>query len=83
MKILYFAWLRQKTGIDSEEVEMPSHITDVAGLIEWLKERNENFAEALSDFESIRVAVNQEFAEPDAPVTQGDEVAIFPPMTGG
>mgnify|MGYP001369628744 FL=1 len=83
MRILYFAWLRQKTGIDSEEVEMPSHITDVAGLIEWLKERNENFAEALSDSESIRVAVNQEFAEPDAPVTQGDEVAIFPPMTGG
>ena len=83
MRILYFAWLRQKTGIDSEEIEMPSHITDVAGLIEWLKERNENFAEALSDFESIRVAVNQEFAEPDAPVTQGDEVAIFPPMTGG
>ena len=62
MRILYFAWLRQKTGIDSEEVEMPSHITAVAGLIEWLKERNENFAEALSDFESIRVAVNQEFA---------------------
>ena len=83
MRILYFAWLRQKTGIDSEELEMPSHITDVAGLIEWLKERNENFAEALSDFESIRVAVNQEFAEPDALVAQGDEVAIFPPMTGG
>ena len=83
MRILYFAWLRQKTGIDSEEVEMPPHITDVAGLIEWLKERNENFAEALSDFESIRVAVNQEFAEPDTPVAQGDEVAIFPPMTGG
>ena len=83
MRILYFAWLRQMTGIDSEEVEMPSHITNVAGLIEWLKERNENFAEALSDFDSIRVAVNQEFAEPDAPVAQGDEVAIFPPMTGG
>ena len=83
MRILYFAWLRQKTGIDSEEVEMPSHITDVAGLIEWLKKRNENFAEALSNFESIRVAVNQEFAEPDTPVAQGDEVAIFPPMTGG
>ena len=83
MRILYFAWLRQKTGIDSEEVELPSGITDVAGLIEWLKERNENFAEALSDFESIRVAVNHEFAEPGAPVAQGDEVAIFPPMTGG
>ena len=45
--------------------------------------RNEKFADALLDFESIRVAVNQEFAELDAPVGQGDEIAIFPPMTGG
>ena len=83
MKILYFAWLRQKTGIDSEDVEMPPEISDVAGLLDWLKERNSNFADALADFDSIRVAVNQEFAELDAPVAQGDEVAIFPPMTGG
>ena len=83
MKILYFAWLRQKTGIDSEVVVVPEGVSDVAGLIEWLMERNEKFADALSDFESIRVAVNQEFAELDAPVGQGDEIAIFPPMTGG
>ncbi len=83
MKILYFAWLRQKTGIDAEEVEMPPEISDVGGLLDWLKERNSNFADALADFDSIRVAVNQEFAELDAPVAQGDEVAIFPPMTGG
>ena len=83
MKILYFAWLRQKTGIDAEDVEMPPEISDVAGLIDWLKKRNSNFADALADFDSIRVAVNQEFAELDAPVAQGDEVAIFPPMTGG
>ena len=83
MKILYFAWLRQKTGIDAEDVEMPPDISDVAGLLDWLKERNSNFADALADFDSIRVAVNQEFAELDAPVAQGDEVAIFPPMTGG
>ncbi|MBG05093.1 MAG: molybdopterin converting factor subunit 1 [Rhodospirillaceae bacterium] len=83
MKILYFAWLRQKTGIDAEDVEMPPEISDVAGLLDWLKERNSNFADALADFASIRVAVNQEFAELDAPVAQGDEVAIFPPMTGG
>ena len=82
MKILYFAWLRQKTGIDAEDVEMPPEISDVAGLLDWLKERNSNFADALADFDSIRVAVNQEFAELDAPVAQGDEVAIFPPMTG-
>ena len=78
MKILYFAWLRQKTGIDAEDVEMPPEISDVAGLLDWLKERNSNFADALADFDSIRVAVNQEFAELDAPVAQGDEVAIFP-----
>ncbi|MEC7203049.1 MAG: molybdopterin converting factor subunit 1 [Pseudomonadota bacterium] len=83
MRILYFAWLRQKTGIDAEDVEMPPEILDVAGLLDWLKERNSNFADALADFDSIRVAVNQEFAELDAPVAQGDEVAIFPPMTGG
>ena len=83
MKILYFAWLRQKTGIDAEDVEMPPDISDVAGLLDWLKERNSSFADALADFDSIRVAVNQEFAELDAPVAEGDEVAIFPPMTGG
>ena len=83
MKILYFAWLRQKTGIDAEDVEMPPEISDVAGLLDWLKERNSNFADALADFDSIRVAVNQEFAELDAPVARSDEVAIFPPMTGG
>ena len=83
MKILYFAWLRQKTGIDAEDVEMPLEISDVAGLLDWLKERNSNFADALADIDSIRVAANQEFAELDAPVAQGDEVAIFPPMTGG
>ena len=83
MKILYFAWLRQKTGIDAEEVEIPPEILDVAGLLDWLKDRNSNFADALADLDSIRVAVNQEFAELNAPIGQDDEVAIFPPMTGG
>jgi molybdopterin synthase sulfur carrier subunit len=83
MKIRYFAWIRQRTGLDSEDVVTPDEVVDVAGLLEWLKGRNPGFAEALADFDSIRVAVNQEFAELDAPVAQGDEVAIFPPMTGG
>ena len=83
MKIRYFAWIRQRTGLDAEEVVAPTEVTDVAGLLDWLKTRNAGFAEALADFDSIRVAVNQEFAELDAPVAQSDEVAIFPPMTGG
>ena len=83
MKILYFAWLRQKVGKDFEDVVVPKNVSNVAGLIDWLKGRNEVFADALADFESIRVAVNHEFAELDSPVIEGDEVAFFPPMTGG
>ncbi len=83
MKILYFAWLRQRTGLEAEEVEPPADVRDVAGLLDWLKTRGPGHAEALRDLSAIRVAVNQEFAAPDSPVAPGDEVAIFPPMTGG
>ncbi len=83
MRILYFAWLRAKTGVASEEVEPPGHVADVRGLIDWLKGRGPGFAEALADPSVVRVAVNQEYAGPDHPVGPGDEVAIFPPVTGG
>jgi molybdopterin synthase sulfur carrier subunit len=83
MKILYFAWLRQQTGIDSEEVEAPAEVGDVEGLLDWLKTRGPGHATALADLSAVRVAVNQEFAELDSEVSPGDEVAIFPPMTGG
>ena len=83
MKILYFAWLRTKTGVTQEEVALPDEVTDVAGLIEWLKGRGAGFAEALADPRIVRVAVNQEHAGPDTPVKAGDEIAIFPPVTGG
>ena len=53
MKILYFAWLRQKTGIDSEQINMPNEVCTVADLIAWLKTRNSDFADAFSDFNSI------------------------------
>ena len=62
---------------------VPAEVTDVAGLIDWLKTRGDGFEEALQDVSAIRVAINQEFATLDAKITPGDEVALFPPMTGG
>lgn len=83
MKLLYFAWVRQKIGTAEEEVTPPAEVTDVAGLLDWLKERGPGYAEALKDARVVKVAVNQEYVRPDHPLKPGDEVAIFPPVTGG
>lgn len=83
MKILYFAWLRQRIGAGEETVDPPAEVRDVAGLVAWLKTRGPGYEEALRDISAIRIAVNQEFAAMDAAVAPGDEIALFPPMTGG
>ena len=83
MKILYFAWLRQRTGSGEEDVSPPESVRDVASLVDWLKQRNPVFAEALADTSTLRVAVNQEFASFDTALNGTEEVALFPPMTGG
>lgn len=83
MKILYFAWLKARTGCAEETVAPPPNVTTVSGLLDWLKQRGPGYAAALADLSVVRVAVNQEFAALDAPVRDGDEVALFPPVTGG
>ena len=83
MRLLYFAWLREKAGINSEEVNPPSEVATVADLIEWLKARGGGHAEAFADPTIVRVAVNQEFAKLNDSVAAGDEGAFFPPVTGG
>ena len=83
MKILYFAWLRQRTGIGEEDVSPPESVRDVASRVDWLKQRNPAFAEALADTSTLRVAFNQEFASFDTALNGTEEVALFPPMTGG
>jgi molybdopterin synthase sulfur carrier subunit len=83
MKILYFAWLRLRIGVGEEDVEVPNTVANVGDLIDWLKTRGPGYAEALKDVSAIRIAVNQEFADFDSKVAQGNEVALFPPMTGG
>jgi len=83
MRVLYFAWLRQKVGTAEEEVSPPVEVRDVAGLIAWLAARSAGHAAAFADPRQVRAAVNQDFATPDQPVAANDEVAFFPPVTGG
>ncbi|AUN31601.1 molybdopterin converting factor subunit 1 [Niveispirillum cyanobacteriorum] len=83
MKLLYFAWLRTKIGIAEERVAVPDGVTDVAGLIGWLRDRGDGYAEALANLDVVKVAVNQEYVPLTHPVAAGDEVALFPPVTGG
>ncbi|HYD31724.1 MAG TPA: molybdopterin converting factor subunit 1 [Azospirillaceae bacterium] len=83
MKVLYFAWLRAKVGMGQEDVVPPDTVRDVASLLDWLKDRSPKHAEALANPAVVKVAVNQEYAAPDTAVKAGDEVALFPPVTGG
>lgn len=83
MRLVYFAWVRQRIGRGEEEVSPPESVRDVAGLVEWLRARGGGYAQALADPSLVRVAVNQEHVKPDHPVKPGDEVALFPPVTGG
>ncbi len=83
MKLLYFAWLRQRIGMAEEDVTLPSDISTVGDMLEWLRRRSDKHAEALADLSVVRVAVNQDYARSGDPVGDGDEVALFPPVTGG
>lgn len=83
MKLLYFAWVRQRTGVAAEEITPPGGVCDVAALIEWLRTRGPGFAAAFADLQAVRVAVNQEHANFECLIHPGDEIAFFPPVTGG
>mgnify|MGYP006303892585 CR=1 FL=1 len=79
--VLYFAWVRERIGVPKERVE--TEAPTVAALVEELRAREERYALAFADLSAIRVAVDQELAELDAPLAGAREVAFFPPMTGG
>jgi sulfur-carrier protein len=83
MHLLYFAWLRARIGTAEEEFTLPPQVHDVKSLLDWLKARGPNYAEALKDLGAVRVAVNHDYVGPEHPLREGDEVAIFPPVTGG
>ena len=83
MKVLYFAWLKEKTGTGQEDLDLPHGVSDVAGLIAWLKSQGDGYGDAFADEAVVRVAVNQEHVATDHKLSNGDEVAFFPPVTGG
>ena len=83
MTLLYFAWLRQKIGKSMEEITPPPGITTVKDLIAHLQTLSPAHAEAFADHSRIRTAVNQHHAGLDAKIAAGDEIAFFPPVTGG
>ena len=83
MKLLYFAWIRTKLGISEELVDVPPDIKNVNGLIDWLINQGDAYQTVFSDLSLLRVAVNQEYVDLDHTITSDDEVAFFPPVTGG
>ena len=83
LKILYFAWVRERTGIAGEDLEIPEGVQTVGDLVAALRDRGEGFAEAFADGGLVRAAVNQDHVTLDHPIADRDEVAFFPPVTGG
>ena len=83
IRVLYFASLRDRLGLEREEFELPETVGDIAGLRRWLQSRGGEWESVFAGGETVLTAVNQEMAQGDTPVSDGDEVGFFPPVTGG
>jgi molybdopterin synthase sulfur carrier subunit len=82
IKVLYFAALREALGSPGETIELPEGTTTLAAVRALIAGRGGDW-DKLAQMKNLRAAVNQRMAEPDAAVADGDEVAFFPPVTGG
>lgn len=83
MQVLYFSRVREAIGKDEETISPPSEIDTVGKLMNWLSEQDEGYAQAFANRAGLRAAVNQNFASMDQVISANDEIAIFPPVTGG
>ncbi len=83
MKVLYFAWLRERLGRDSDEVTPSGEVKTISDLMDWLAAKDEGFALATENRSLIRAAIDDELVGHDAPLGEATTVALFPPMTGG
>ena len=83
MRVLYFAWVKEKVGVTEEEIEPPDGVVTIAELIDWLKARGPEFADAFAKSEVIRAAIDRIHVRHDAKIAGAREIAFFPPVTGG
>ena len=83
MKLIYFAWIRERIGKEEELVDLPPSVKTVQDLLLWQQQRGDEYEAAFAEIETIRVALDQFHAEPSDPVGTAGEIAFFPPMTGG
>jgi len=83
LHLLYFAWLRERIGAGAETIAVPGEIATLGELRDWLSQRGPGYASAFAAGKTVRAAVNQVFANPETVLHPGDEVAFFPPVTGG
>lgn len=83
MRIVYFAWVRERIGKTDEDVEVPAGVTTVADLAAWLAGRGEEYAHAFENPAVVRAAIDKRHVKPDTVLAGAREIAFFPPMTGG
>ena len=83
MKLVYFAWVRERIGLKDEEIALPASVATAGDLLDWLKSRGPEYEHALAEPRAIRVAVDRVHAGRETPLAGASEVALFPPMTGG
>ena len=83
MKLIYFAWVRERVGKSEEDLDLPPEVATVGDLIAWLSGRGEGYAYAFEKPLAVRAALDRVHARPSAPIAGAKEIAFFPPMTGG
>ena len=83
VRLVYFAWVRERVGLPHEDVVVPNGVTSIAGLIAWLAARGEHYAYAFEAAASIRAAIDKKHVKHEALIEGAREIAFFPPMTGG
>lgn len=83
VRLLYFAWVRERVGLAEESVELTEDVSTVGDLVRWLKSRGENYAYAFENEQIVRAAIDQVHVKPQASIAGAREIAFFPPMTGG